>query len=194
MAKKAKKAKKASKARKPAKKPARTAAASAGAAFSLKNQFLHSFQQEHATTMKVLRAFPAEQSEFRPHPRSVCARELAFNFVLEQAILASALTNTLDLSRGFPKAPSDFRGIVDQFDKDFHGLVELIKQTSEKDFHTTVKFLTGPKQMGDVPKIMLAWFILSDQIHHRGQYSVYLRMAGGKVPSIYGPSADEPWM
>jgi len=24
--------------------------------------------------------------------------------------------------------------------------------------------------------------------------SVYLRMAGGKVPSIYGPSADEPWM
>ena len=28
----------------------------------------------------------------------------------------------------------------------------------------------------------------------RGQFSVYLRMAGGKVPSIYGPSADEPWM
>jgi hypothetical protein len=25
------------------------------------------------------------------------------------------------------------------------------------------------------------------------QFSIYLRMADGKVPSIYGPSADEPW-
>lgn len=37
-------------------------------------------------------------------------------------------------------------------------------------------------------------FLLADQIHHRGQFSVYLRMADGKVPSIYGPSGDEPWM
>ena len=28
--------------------------------------------------------------------------------------------------------------------------------------------------------------------HHRGQLSVYLRLAGGRVPSIYGPSADDP--
>ena len=33
---------------------------------------------------------------------------------------------------------------------------------------------------------------LHDQIHHRGQFSVYLRLAGAKVPSIYGPTADEP--
>ncbi len=31
------------------------------------------------------------------------------------------------------------------------------------------------------------------QIHHRGQFSVYLRMADAKVPAIYGPSLDEPW-
>jgi uncharacterized damage-inducible protein DinB len=35
------------------------------------------------------------------------------------------------------------------------------------------------------------WFILFDAIHHRGQLSAYLRPMGGKVPSIYGPSADE---
>ncbi|MDQ3419050.1 MAG: DinB family protein [Acidobacteriota bacterium] len=27
-------------------------------------------------------------------------------------------------------------------------------------------------------------------VHHRGQLSAYLRAAGSKVPSIYGPSAD----
>ena len=188
----AKQAKKASTARKPARKAARkTNGAAQG--FSAKLQFLDAFQKEHATTMKVLRAFPPEQSEFRPHPRSKCARELAFTFQLEQALLSAALKNQLDLSGGFPKAPMDYNGIVDQFERDFHGLVDLIKKTPDKDFKTTVKFLTGPKQMGDVPKLGFAWFTLCDQIHHRGQYSVYLRMAGGKVPSIYGPSADEPW-
>ena len=29
-------------------------------------------------------------------------------------------------------------------------------------------------------------------IHHRGQLSTYLRAMGGKCPSIYGGSADEP--
>ena len=43
------------------------------------------------------------------------------------------------------------------------------------------------------PAGAIASMMLWDQIHHRGQLSVYLRMAGGSVPSIYGPSADEPW-
>jgi uncharacterized damage-inducible protein DinB len=36
--------------------------------------------------------------------------------------------------------------------------------------------------------------ILFDAIHHRGQLSTYLRPMGAKVPSIYGPSADDPGM
>jgi uncharacterized damage-inducible protein DinB len=32
--------------------------------------------------------------------------------------------------------------------------------------------------------------MLLDGIHHRGQLSTYLRPMGGKVPAIYGPSAD----
>jgi uncharacterized damage-inducible protein DinB len=27
--------------------------------------------------------------------------------------------------------------------------------------------------------------------HHRGQMTVYLRLMGAKVPSLFGPSADE---
>lgn len=36
------------------------------------------------------------------------------------------------------------------------------------------------------------WGFLFDAVHHRGQLSTYLRPMGGKVPSIYGPSADDP--
>jgi uncharacterized damage-inducible protein DinB len=190
----AKKTKKAPKSRKPAKKPARAASAgSKGNGFSAKLQFLNSFQKEHATTMKVLRAFPVEQSEFRPHPRSQCARDLAFTFQMEQTLIALAIKDQLTLGAGMPKAGTDFGAIVNQFDKDFAALVELIKKTSDADLEKTVTFPSGPGQLAAWPKLQFAWFMLSDQIHHRGQMSVYLRMAGGKVPAIYGPSADEPW-
>jgi hypothetical protein len=36
------------------------------------------------------------------------------------------------------------------------------------------------------------WGFLFDEVHHRGQLSTYLRPMGGKVPSIHGPSADDP--
>ena len=32
--------------------------------------------------------------------------------------------------------------------------------------------------------------VLNHLIHHRGQLSVYLRMRGARVPSIYGPTAN----
>ena len=70
----------------------------------------------------------------------------------------------------------------------------LIRNATEEELRETVTFFVGPKQMGQYVRLDWCWFLLHDEIHHRGQFSVYLRMADGKVPSIYGPSADEPWM
>ena len=36
------------------------------------------------------------------------------------------------------------------------------------------------------------WYLFFDAIHHRGQLSTYIRPMGGQVPSIYGPSGDDP--
>jgi uncharacterized damage-inducible protein DinB len=33
--------------------------------------------------------------------------------------------------------------------------------------------------------------LLNHWYHHRGQFGVYLRLLGAKVPSSYGPSGDE---
>ena len=65
---------------------------------------------------------------------------------------------------------------------------------SDADFNKTIKFMVGPGKMADLRTADVLWTGVMDAVHHRGQFSVYLRMAGGKVPSIYGPSADEPWM
>jgi uncharacterized damage-inducible protein DinB len=164
------------------------------AAPSRKQQFLNAYAREHATTLKVLRAFPGAKSEFKPHERSNSARQLAWTFVMEQGLMMGALSGQLKITGKFPPAPESFGAIIDQFEQDFGKVTALAESVSDESLDETVRFFTGPGQMGDVPKIDVAWFALSDQIHHRGQLSVYLRMAGGKVPSIYGPSADEPWM
>jgi hypothetical protein len=155
--------------------------------------FLDAFTKEHAKTLQVLRNLPPGQSEFRPHPRSQCARDLAFTFVMEQNLISLAIRDQLKLGGGAPKAGNDFNMIVDQFDSDFKALVELIKRSPDSAFQGTVDFPVGPGKVAPWPKLEFIWFMLRDQIHHRGQFSVYLRMTGGKVPAIYGPSSDEPW-
>jgi hypothetical protein len=44
---------------------------------SFRDEFLGVYDQEHARTMKILRAYPREKVELRPHPKSRSARELA---------------------------------------------------------------------------------------------------------------------
>ena len=55
---------------------------------------------------------------------------------------------------------------------------------------TPAKFLADGHLIAEMPYSGLMWMLFFDSIHHRGQLSTYLRPMGGKVPSMYGPSAD----
>jgi uncharacterized damage-inducible protein DinB len=160
-----------------------------------KQQFIDAYNQESATTLKVLRAYPAEKSELRPHPLCKSARELAWIFVGEQGMCRSALTTGFDWSKPSmpPPVPESLAQIITIFDTGRQALVDLVRQRDDA-LTGSVKFPVAPKTIGDVPLAQFLWMTLCDQIHHRGQLSIYLRMADGKVPSIYGPTHDEPWM
>ncbi len=161
---------------------------------NLKEQFLDTWQREFPTTLKVLKAFPPDKPNFKPHERSLSAKDLAWIFVQEQMVIAQTLDGTLTMPPKLPSAPAKWEEVLATHENSHAGLVDKLQKASEADLLKTVKLLIGPGKLADVPKIQFLWLILSDNIHHRGQFSVYLRMAGGKVPSIYGPSADEPWM
>ena len=163
---------------------------------SPKQQFLDAYEREHAITMKLLRAFPPEKSELRPHPRCKPARELAWIFVLERGLGKAGLANAFASGNpggAPPPAPATWNEIIAALEG-AHGDFRLTFETySDDQLFETIKFFGGPKTLIDISRLDFAWFILSDQIHHRGQFSIYLRMADAKVPSIYGPSGDEPW-
>jgi len=167
-----------------------------GARPSPKQQFLDAYEREHAITMKVLRAFPPEQSELRPHPISKPARELAWVFALERGLGKAGLANAFASGNAggpSPAAPASWGTVLDAIDTAHADFRDAFASYTDDQLLEPIKFFGGPKMLIDVPRIDFAWFLISDQIHHRGQFSIYLRMAGAKVPSIYGPSADEPW-
>jgi uncharacterized damage-inducible protein DinB len=159
-------------------------------------QFLDTFEREHATTMRVLRAYPTDKLELRPHAKCKTARELAWMVAMEQAFAEKALTVGLDWSKppSPMPAPATMNEILENIEQGHKRVVSIVEGMSDDQMLNTVKFFTAPKTLGDVQLMSFLWMLLFDQIHHRGQFSVYLRMADGKVPSIYGPSADEPWM
>jgi uncharacterized damage-inducible protein DinB len=92
-----------------------------------------------------------------------------------------------------PAMPDSWSGIVSEVERTLRRMSDAVRKTDDGQLSSTIKFFTAPKEMGDVRRQDFLWLMLNDMIHHRGQFSVYLRMAGGKVPSIYGPSKDEPW-
>ena len=163
---------------------------------SPKQQLVDAIKDESARTRRLLSAFPATASEMRPHATSQSAREIVHTLCIEAAIGSRALDGTLDLSKmgSMPPAPATWGDVLTAFDGAYAGLIKLLESTPDAELPKTVIFMTGPKQMGPVPKGTIVQFMLNDHIHHRGQLSVYLRMSGSKVPSIYGPSRDEPWM
>ena len=161
---------------------------------SIRQQFIDTYTREIATTLKVIRAFPPDQIGLTPHPRAKTAGNLAWMFTLEQGVTLAALTDKLELpGPPFPPAPGTWEEIVSAFEGGTTQLLGVLDGMSDAQLMENTQFFTGPGQIGSMPKINLAWFLLMDQIHHRGQLSVYLRICGAKVPSIYGPSADEPW-
>ena len=153
-------------------------------------------EREHATTVRMLEAYPADGLDLQPTPKSPVARYLASMMVNEWGGIIAALTTGFDPSKPRPKGqPLNTLDEIRAALKETHAkAMELVRKASPEDLtFKTVKFATGPKQVGDVRVMDVLWMLLRDQIHHRGQLTVYSRLAGGTVPSIYGPSADEPW-
>ena len=160
-----------------------------------KQLFLEKFDREHQRTMRILRAYPADKLDLKPQEAAKSARELAWVFVLETYLGTGVWRDAMIKGerREMPTQPEKWEDLLAAVERATAEYRSMIESTSDADLEGVVHFFVGPKQMGEYTRIDFAWFLLFDQIHHRGQFSVYLRMSGAKVPSIYGPTADEPW-
>jgi uncharacterized damage-inducible protein DinB len=82
--------------------------------------------------------------------------------------------------------------IVAAYEKSATAVNERLERLDEAGWEKKGQFLMGDAPAWETEIGEFVWGFLFDAIHHRGQLSTYLRPMGGKVPSIYGPSADDP--
>ena len=159
---------------------------------SEKDRFAATLEQEAKTTLKILKAYPADQLALKPGAASKPAGEIAWMLVLNQMVVDPTLRGDLKPG-GFPPVPGSMKEIIATFEQSHRDAMSKLAKAAESDLDLTLKLPVGPKQIADVRRGDALWMFLFDSIHHRGQLSVYFRVAGAKLPSIYGPTADEPW-
>ncbi len=153
-----------------------------------KQDLLNLLKKEFATTLKVVYSFPEGKLDFSPHERSSNARKLMSTFVFEMYLIDSYVIGT-EIDRSVFKAysPDSVKQVISDFEAQSANILFKLENLSDDGMNKQIEF-AGVKMTSEQFIMMM----LFDQIHHRGQLSVYVRMAGGKVPSIYGPSADDP--
>ena len=155
--------------------------------------FLETWKMESATTQRVLDAVPNAKLDYRPDPKSRTGLELAAHVAGHGPIL-TALVETGRIGGGPMPAPKSLKEAVGVFGASLPKLEKLIQGTDDKTWDTRMSGIFGPdgKAMMQAPLGTMVWFLFYDLVHHRGQLCAYLRAMGGKVPSVYGPSADDP--
>lgn len=140
--------------------------------------------------VRVLKAIPQTGADYRPDAKARTAAELACLLATEEAALITLLdTGAVDWQE--KKPPARIQESVDAFERDAAAVNERLGRLDDSGWQKNVKFGMGEAGAWEDTLQNMVWGFLFDAVHHRGQLSTYLRPMGSKVPSIYGPSADD---
>jgi uncharacterized damage-inducible protein DinB len=139
---------------------------------------------------KVIRALPGDRLDYKPHEKNTAAGALAWQLAIEMSQLPE-LFQTGEIHWGSLEAPTTIDEIASSIERNGEAAVEAAKSVEEERWNAPAKFYFKDHLAWEEPVSGMAWGYLFDMIHHRGQLTAYLRPMGGKVPSCYGPTADD---
>jgi uncharacterized damage-inducible protein DinB len=151
--------------------------------------FLQQRSAEQPIFLRVLKAIPKDQLGYKPHERSPSAEQLVWTLTNELKACLDTVIEKKAEWKSVPPPPLD--EMVQLFERWSNELTERVSALDEAAWDATAHFYYNGKVVSEQPVSKFLWSIHFDAIHHRGQLAAYLRPMGGKVPSIYGPSADE---
>jgi uncharacterized damage-inducible protein DinB len=162
---------------------------------NLSELILAELRQEAATTRKMLERVPEESFAWQPHEKSMTLGRLAAHVAgLHGTWLKTSLTqDEFDLADSLPLKAESVSDILAAFDKNVSDAVELLQSQSDERLFTMWRLKRGGQVLFELPRwAVIRSMVINHIIHHRGQLSVYLRLLNVPLPSVYGPTADEP--
>lgn len=152
--------------------------------------YLQRRQAELPIFLRVLKALPKERLDYKPNERSPSAEQIVWTLTSElQACLEVVREHRCQFKI---QPPLPFEEMLQLFEQRSNELLDRVSDMDEASWERFAKLCVENKLVFEQPVGEFLWMIHFDAIHHRGQLSAYLRPMGAKVPSIYGPSADEP--
>ncbi|HEY3457729.1 MAG TPA: DinB family protein [Bryobacteraceae bacterium] len=165
----------------------------------ISDTLLPEFDQEMASTRKVLERCPESKFGWRPHAKSWTMAELATHVAnLPDWANETLKKDSLDYAPADGSQPykreaaRSSQELLADFDKNVASARAAITETSDEGYAKLWTLLAGGQKIFSIPRVaVLRSFVFNHIIHHRGQLSVYLRLNDIPVPGMYGPSADE---
>ncbi|HXW97770.1 MAG TPA: DinB family protein [Gemmatimonadales bacterium] len=159
---------------------------------------LPEFDQEMAATRRILERTPEREAAWKPHPKSMALGYLAVHLAELPTWVPVTLTQTeLDFNPpgGSKWTMPEFtttKALVALFDENVKKARAVLAKTSDKDFMVPWSLKNSGAVLFTLPRVaVIRSFVMNHLIHHRGQFTVYLRLRDVPVPSTYGPTADE---
>jgi uncharacterized damage-inducible protein DinB len=155
---------------------------------------IQEFEQEAATTRRVLARVPDDKLGWKPHQKSMSLGTLAMHIASGPAFLTGWATQDATTLTGDSGAEAKSTAeILAAHDAGVTKAKSNISSIGDANLGKMWEFKTPDgKTIMTMPKAaLLRTLALNHIYHHRGQLSVYLRLLDVPVPSIYGPSADE---
>lgn len=152
------------------------------------------FEQEMATTRRLLERVPDDRGDWKPHPRSFSMAHLAQLVSRMPGWLVNITRETsLDLAGGAHYSNERTTTLLSGFDRSVDEARAALTAAAPSDLEVKWSLTMGDRVLMSLPRREVLRQTLNHLIHHRGQLSVYLRLVEVPVPSIYGPTADERW-
>jgi uncharacterized damage-inducible protein DinB len=156
-----------------------------------RDSYLSRRKRETPIFLRLLKAVPQGRLDYRPDPKARSAAELAGYIAAEEAALVTLL-DTGSIEWKDQPVPAYVDRIVAAYERSAAAIDERLAKLDEADWAKKVRFVMAGAPAWEDTLGEFLWGFLFDMVHHRGQLSTYLRPMGGKVPAIYGPTADDP--
>jgi uncharacterized damage-inducible protein DinB len=159
---------------------------------------LPEFDQEMASTRKVLERVPAAKFSWKPHPKSSEFGALAAH-IANMPDWAGLTMQSDSFDYAPPGAPpyqtpkyASTEDLLAAFDKSVAQGRAAIAAADDSKFLAPWTLMAGGQTIMTMPRVaVIRTFVMNHTIHHRAQLGVYLRLNDIPVPGLYGPSADE---
>jgi uncharacterized damage-inducible protein DinB len=155
---------------------------------------LDEFDQEMASTRRLLERVPSDKGTWKPHEKSFALGHLAQLVSWMPGWIARSLREPyLDLAGGVGYSFEPTEALLRELDRNVSEARDALEKVTGAALDESWSLRMGEQVLFTSPRGKVVRGHLSHLIHHRGQLTVYLRLIDVPLPQIYGPTADERW-